>query len=470
MNKSIVSMLMAAVTGLQIAAVCAADIDRVIVRQQWPWSTDVRVEYELSGVDAAQPVDITVRAYNGETELVLPNSAIRGERFAITTGGVRELFIDPVAAFGSASVSIPDFKVKLTTNNSPADINEVLYKVFDLATSTHEDITRADILNGKKGSFETDFLKIGGNVSREILVWTEVTNDIAYATTKLVMRRIKGAGQTVTMGSPSDEVGRETDGRETQHNVTLANEDYFIGVFPLTIGQVANSKYMYSKSGGSITLNSGTVIYTTATWNTAEGEEQDACPIPLTYPYQAMRGKPTADNGVYDWPTGTSVQNGTYMAMMNKWTGVDFNLPTEAQWEFACRGGTVTGLNNGQNLTSATGGGNVKSLAWTAENANGTLHRVGQRLPNAYGLYDMHGSVLECCIDYYTADVSSLPTTDVGGPTSRPATAASGHVRVLKGGGYKYAANTVRSGWRRNWVENASITDQLGVRLVCPAE
>jgi hypothetical protein len=116
------------------ATVYAAAIEQVIVRQQWPWSTDIKVEYKLSGV--TEPVDLTVRAYNGPKELPIPPSAISGDRFAISEGGVGQLMIDPVAAFGTGKIALANFKIKLSVAPSPSNMDDVLYKIFCLTGSS----------------------------------------------------------------------------------------------------------------------------------------------------------------------------------------------------------------------------------------------------------------------------------------------------------------------------------------------
>ena len=89
---------------LASVSVNAAVIQQVIVRQQWPWSTDIKVEYKLAEVTA--PVDISVRAFNGDTEITTPNlvAAITGDLYGISESGIGQLVIDPVKAFGNQKV------------------------------------------------------------------------------------------------------------------------------------------------------------------------------------------------------------------------------------------------------------------------------------------------------------------------------------------------------------------------------
>ena len=122
-------------------------------------------------------------------------------------------------------------------------------------------------------------------------------------------------------------------------------------------------------------------------------------------------------------------------------SGYKFDLPTEAQWEYACRAGTNTTLNNGKNLTTINGAcPNLNEIAWYDKNANGTTHKVGQKKPNAWGIYDMHGNVWEWCKDLY----GEYPTEYV----TDPAGAKSGSSRVYRGGSWGNNASFSRSSYR----------------------
>ncbi len=125
--------------------------------------------------------------------------------------------------------------------------------------------------------------------------------------------------------------------------------------------------------------------------------------------------------------------------------GYVLTLPTEAQWEYACRAGTTVG-----------DPGDMHVLAWFAENSEGTTHAVGTRPPNEWGLFDMHGNVWEWCRDWFK--------TYPGGAVTDPTGPAAGKFRVLRGGSWDYDAAFCRYAFRRNEFPDARDIN-LGFRL-----
>ena len=122
--------------------------------------------------------------------------------------------------------------------------------------------------------------------------------------------------------------------------------------------------------------------------------------------------------------------------------GYEYTLPTEAQWEYACRAGTTTALNSGKNLSSEEKCPEMDEVGWYGYNTANKTHPVGQKLPNAWGLYDMHGNVLEWCLDLY--NTRGYPSSEVIDPIG-----TTGIMRVVRGGSYARSdAGRCRSAYR----------------------
>ncbi|MBQ2592471.1 MAG: formylglycine-generating enzyme family protein [Candidatus Riflebacteria bacterium] len=121
--------------------------------------------------------------------------------------------------------------------------------------------------------------------------------------------------------------------------------------------------------------------------------------------------------------------------------GYKFALPSEAQWEYACRAGTTSDLNNGRNIISGTGKSeSLDEVAFYSQNSDDKTHPVGKKKPNNWGIYDMHGNVCEWCEDIY----DYYPERDVTDPTGPE----SGSYHVLRGGSYLSNPGTCRSASR----------------------
>lgn len=134
-----------------------------------------------------------------------------------------------------------------------------------------------------------------------------------------------------------------------------------------------------------------------------------------------------------------------FLRVLNSKTGGGWRLPTEAEWEYACRAGT-----------SGDYAGDLNSMAWYGENSGGTTHAVGTKRPNGWGIYDMHGNVWEWCSDWYGTYTRDDQTDPRG--------AASGSSRVYRGGGWCYPAASCRSAYRLRFDPSFRF-DSLGFRL-----
>ncbi len=224
-----------------------------------------------------------------------------------------------------------------------------------------------------------------------------LTNNV-YKTSKIILRHIPSG--VFAMGSPSFELGHESD--ETIHTVTLTT-DFYIGVFEVTQKQ----------------------------WELVVGD--------FTGDSRPMRRRWDHIRGTRN--TSSVPQGDSFIERLIDRTGLIFELPTEAQWEFACRAGTTTALNSGKNLISEENDPNMNQVGlYKFNGGNNGTGAVGAFIPNAWGLYDMHGNVSEWCLDEYKSNLGTLPLTN-------PITNGSSS-KTIRGGAYNQNANQCRSASR----------------------
>ena len=233
-----------------------------------------------------------------------------------------------------------------------------------------------------------DFSKVD-DINGILIHWADtmdISDEQKIVVRNLVANLVSVSGGTFRMGAQNSDPqsdNYDTEARDNEcpvHEVTLSN--YYIGKFEITQRE----------------------------WRTIMGDELD-------WPEQYGRGD---DFPAYNVSRTEALR---FVEKLSAMTRLPFRLPTEAQWEFAARGGS-------NSLHDRFSGSNdVDEVAWHKENANGTLHPVGGKLPNELGLHDMSGSLWEWCLDTY-GPYPSTPQTDP--------LADSGSPFVLRGGAWTY--------------------------------
>jgi len=157
-----------------------------------------------------------------------------------------------------------------------------------------------------------------------------------------------------------------------------------------------------------------------------------------------------------DWGTIPTSSNSTWDAVQIVAGSNGYRLPTEAQWEYAARGGSGSPGNY-----TYSGSDTVGDVAWYWDNSDIKTHEVGKKAPNGLGFYDMSGNVSEWCWDWYSSSYYS------GSPANDPMGADSGSGRVLRGGSWYSSAVYTRYASRGRYYPNGR-DSEFGFRLVCP--
>lgn len=209
---------------------------------------------------------------------------------------------------------------------------------------------------------------------------------------------IRIPGGKFTMGSPPEESGRDAD--ENLHDVSIP-KSFYLGVYEVTQGE-------YSRLTGS----------NPSYFNSASTMDQS-----LALPVERVTWEEAAEfcRRLSELPQERSARR-------------VYRLPSEAEWEYACRAGSSTAFCFGDDVHR------LADYAWYAANSKGVTHPVGSRTPNIWGLHDMHGNVWEWCSDWY----SDYPK----GETLRAELKQPRADRVLRGGGWGLGASFCRSAYR----------------------
>ena len=270
-----------------------------------------------------------------------------------------------------------------------------------------------------------------------------VTNTM-YKGDKMLFRRIPGKNVTWLMGATGE--GSTYEYRETPHWVTFTN-DWYLAVYELTRRQYAR-------------LQESSTLPNTYNVDTSSDPRAEYWPCENTSNLSTLRGSALPTNGhekVY----------GTLKTWRQRF-GLMLDLATDAEWEYSCRAGTSTAFNNGDDKN----GTHFDDIAWHSGNTYDAAigkrrpHEVGTKLPNAWGLYDMHGNMLEYVIDRLTATDEEMPSTSVTNPVRWAEGSASSTWAIRRGGAFESSKGNCRSAYRNNAA--VSGTQYSGARLWLP--
>ena len=390
----------------------------------------VTIEYEVQNEPAIVTVDILT---NGVS--------IGAENFVAGLSGAANRLV----AVGKHRVT---WRPDRTWEGHVFEHAEVKASVTAWATNQPPDYMAVDLVAADKVFFYTSTNALPKPLS-----------DDSWRRDWLLLRKIPAANVAWRMGAASTQPGSVGSGidysaNEIPHYVTLT-EDYFLGVFEATYAQCVNIGTVSSAGHGS---------------DTAKYRAQDAGDL-----IAAVDCKMADLRG--NWQALQPITDGSFFGKLRaKASGkILFDLPTDAQWEFACRAGQGTGLYSGEEISEDNRYKDnslevrLDRLGWYSQNSEleiasanvRTPHRVGEKDPNGYGLYDMLGNAGEMCRDWFSSGASYSDGSDEIDPLQE--TAGS---HLLRGGSFAATARQCRCAYREACGTGGTLS--AGFRVYCP--
>lgn len=380
MNATKAMTLLAAVAvGLSAQALTLAVKD-VKIAQRYPWNGLVDIDYTVECDDPDADVYVYPVGYDVDMNLSIPPKTLTGDgaNGKAVKAGTHRMTWDMAKDMG-ANYNRAKFSMKVHAYAGAAP-----YMVIDLSAGSSAE------------KYEVSYMSEMPDTE-----WP-----VEYKTTKLVLKLIPPG--TFTMGSPSTEYSQYIAtynhcGYEYEHKVTIT-QPFYMGVFEL--------------SGQQRALIVG-------------GTSSDYNPY-YGFSYDALRGSTLGSK----WPAHQQVDATSLIGQLRSRTGITFDLPTEAQWEYACRAGDS---------------------------------RARSTNPNTFGLYGMNALPSERCLDWFQSNLGTSPSVDPVGPASGSYRIARGGVSAsIKNGSSSYWGQDTRSAARIFYrTEPSRTTDDEGKGFGC---
>ena len=407
--KSVTMVVMA--LGMAAQTFAAVTVTNVTCRQHYPWNGLVDINYEIRSDDAEAKFFVYPKGEDRRLGTPIVMHTLSGD------GATNAVGVGTHSMIWDAKADMPAFHTTNFVVTIQAISQGAQYLVVDLSGGTNA-------------------------VTYPVRYSTtppDVTTD-KCRTTELWLRLVLPG--TFMMGSPTTE--KHHGSNEQLHPVRLTRP-YYIGVFELTQKQWL--------------LISGTQ---NAIYYAGECRPVDAVS------YSMIRGSSLGAQ----WPRSYAVDDDSFIGIMRRRTALNFDLPTEAQWEYACRATTTNVWNSGaEGIWSGYHGdyqdNSELNILGRYGHDRGDGHdsysehtKVGLYLPNAWGLYDMHGNVYEWCLDGYKSLMADYEEID---PVGADATGS----RVYRSGYWDSNAADCRASWRSSRTPESVIKGSFGFRLVC---
>ena len=357
------------VLGMAAYADIAFEVKDVEAHQRYPWNGKVDIDFTIDGAVEGSNFAVRVEAKDTVGKTNITLKTVKYED-KVALSSLEKLPAGRHRVTWDADQDVPDVLIpSLAFSVSAWTVNEA---IPESGLYMVIDLSAGTTEEGTGTRFPISYLTAvpkGG--------WTD-----EYKTTKLVLRRVP-AGK--------DPLGR--------YELT---QDFYAGVFEVTEAQ----------------------------WCCVVGGQDFTNTLPKAAEYTNIRGTKEGRK----WPSSAKVDADSFLGKLRIMTGLpNLDLPTEAQWEYACRAGTTTAYNVGGAVSDYI---LTNAVGWCSENSGDVRHVVGEKVPNAWGLYDMHGNLSELCLDIFSRDYSEqLKGRDPKG-APLPTGGSTGYVRVRRGGDY----------------------------------
>ena len=302
------------------------------------------------------------------------------KQIQVVAGQSQEITLNPTPIYGSLDVTS-------TPHDAEVTIDGKLYGKTPLTVDQLLEGEHKVVISKPKYTSDTRTVNISENVNASIEAKLEAVKDGIFTVGGVTFKMIAVEGGTFTMGATSEQGSDAQDDEKPVHRVTLSS--YSIGETEVT----------------------------QALWQAVMGSNPS---------YFRGSNKPVER---VSWDDCQD-----FIKKLNAITGENFRLPTEAEWEFAARGGIKS---RGYKYA---GSNTINMVAWYDNNSNSETHNVGTKQANELGLYDMSGNVWEWCSDWYGGYSNGIQTNPKG--------SASGSFRVVRGGGWSHNARICRVSFR----------------------
>lgn len=425
-----------------LATVAAPSVSNVAMTQNGGGKL-VTVKYDLTGSSAVVTFDVQTNGASGWVSVGAECvSAASGAVWRVVAPGQGQKILWPARSV-LPDCNVPSGKARAVVTAWPLD-DTPDYLVVDLAQDATDRVLY----------YPSEAHLPGGLLA-----------NAAYRTSKVVLRRIHARGILWTMGAA---YMKNVVSCGATHQVML-DHDYYIGVFPMTQAQCGQ-------------------VYTHPTLTAKFLVDGAMRPMENLTSYYYVRDVKIGYGASSDCYYPHAPNSESFIGLMRTRTGnaVDFELPSEAEWEYACRAGTIedewnTGAQTqltvnqvdddpdmpGRSLRNQATSGNTTILADCGPSNCTSI--VGSYAPNGWGLYDMHGNLREWCLDWYAKDfnvaLNGAPNCD-GANYADGSTVAAAN-RVLRGGGWKFEASSCTSSSRSYASQDSRTNCDIGFRVVC---